>query len=334
MEVNKQGLTTSHVFRGSVNVQLLDAGAEKEGGVIVLHEGETVQTERSRGGGTGIVMRRISGDPKVFVRRMARTPKTLDLLDIVAGGNGAGHGRERGIDPTTGMEDPLFVPQRRDSDGKYHPVTWHKLIDGVFIAEGGAGPVVVDSAGHTFDGFTASRSNTTLRPFGSIWARAADVKLPRMDGREKEPECWVYALGRGQQFMPNNSGLLGLVSNMGITFNLEAMRTMYPTVRPARFRATAGVADAHGLTPPGIVQLADIWVLVDGRLKLSRTRLRPQDGAVKVDIALGPKDRFLTLVSTDSGNDRNFDWMVFGDPVLEMVVQDEPEAAPDRKETP
>ena len=167
--------------------------------------------------------------------------------------------------------------------GQYHPVTWHKLIDGVFVPDGGAGPVVVDSAGHMFGGF----AKTDGQLYGSIWSRAADVKANGRD-ENKDNNCWMYAMGRGEQFMPRNLGLLGLHANAGITFNLEAMRTMYPAVRPARFRATAGVAEAHGfaLCPDGR-KLADLWVLVDGQLKLSRTHLRPQDGAVNVDVELG-----------------------------------------------
>ncbi len=34
---------------------------------------------------------------------------------------------------------------------------------------------------------------------------------------------------------------------------------------------------------------------------------------------LGPSDRFLTLVSTDGGDGPEGDWIVFGDPVLQMV---------------
>ena len=62
--------------------------------------------------------------------------KILDLLDIVAGGNGTGHQRERGIDPGTGREDGLFVVAGHNGDGRYRPVALHKLIDGVFIPDG------------------------------------------------------------------------------------------------------------------------------------------------------------------------------------------------------
>ena len=65
--------------------------------------------------------------------------------------------------------------------------------------------------------------------------------------------------------------------------------------------------------------LADLWVFVDGRLKFKRTQLRPQDGVVKIDVELGQGDRFLTLVSTDGGNGISADWVVFGDPVVQMI---------------
>ena len=63
----------------------------------------------------------------------------------------------------------------------------------------------------------------------------------------------------------------------------------------------------------------DLWVFVDGRLKLHRMKLRPQDGPIPVDIELRPDDRFLTLVGTGDGTSQLWNWIVFGDPVLEMT---------------
>ena len=59
---------------------------------------------------------------------------------------------------------------------------------------------------------------------------------------------WVYSLGGGEQFMPKHRGLLCMHANAGITFNLEAIRKMYPGRRPVRFRAYAGVAKANTIT--------------------------------------------------------------------------------------
>jgi hypothetical protein len=66
----------------------------------------------------------------------------------------------------------------------------------------------------------------------------------------------------------------------------------------------------------------DLWVFVDGQPKLTRTKLRPADGAVSIDVELGPDDRFLTLVSTNVENTDVLTWIVFGNPVLEMGLEE------------
>ena len=266
-----------------MKVQPLDTKRGREVDAIVLHENGTVCMERSNGaGGPTITVRRAAIDPTTFVRRMAKAPKTLDLLDIVAGGNGLTGLRQRGLDATTGMEDPSFSTERRFGDGKYHLVTWHKLIDGVFTPSGKDGAVVVDSAGHTFAGFPSTARLTDT----SIWARAAEVTPEKWP---KNYRYWVYAMGSGRRYMPGNSGLLGLDTSMGITFDLQAVRAPYGGVRPGRFRATLAMADARSAGFTDGVQVADVWVLVDGRPRLSRLQLRPEDGLVPVDIELGPQ---------------------------------------------
>jgi hypothetical protein len=317
VEVNKGGTTTSHVFRGSVRVQMLGIDAGRKGGAIVLHENEAVRTERTAGGAS-VGMRRVSIDSQVFVRHVVQTPKPLDLLDIVAGGYGTIGRRERGISPATGLEDPFFVDEYRPTDGAYRPIVWHKLIDGVLTFRPGSEPTVLDSDGHTFDGFPRTYGGS----YGSIWARAPQVPP------ENRSNFWVYTtLGEGKQYMPEHRGLLCMNADAGITFNLEAMRETYPGTRPARFRAVAGAVPS-----PREEGLADIWVFVDGRVKLRRTPLRDKDGVVQVNVELGPRDRFLTLVTTASLAYRNpSKAVVFGDPVLERIVEESSNRQPRTK---
>ena len=317
VEVGKEGNTTSHVYRGSVELRVVVEGRREKGGAIQLTAGESARVEKGKGHGDA---RLITGDtvgtPPRFVRRIHEPPKVLDLLDIVAGGNGSGHRRERGIDPTTGMQDPSFVGNDRGGDRRYWPIAWHKLIDGVFVPDGGAGAVKLDSAGHTY-----ALPHTEGRVYGSIWARAADVSV---GDNLKNSRFWIYGIGRGGQFMPEGRGLLALCADVGITFDLEAIHQTYPEVVPSRFRAVAGLGDARPLSPTAD-GMADLWVFVDGRLEFHRANLRPQDGAVNVDVKLGLADRFLTLVSTDSTADKSCDWVVFGDPVLHMRPQNRKE---------
>jgi hypothetical protein len=309
VEVGSEGRTTSHVFRGSVRMQLVGgSGPERE---VVLHTNDSARAEKGGGAaGPRLVLHGVTVHPGDFVRRMAAVPKLLDLLDIVASGNGLGRRRERGIDAASGREDTVFVPSYRGGDRQYRPVAWHTFIDGVFVPDGGAGPVKLDSAGHVFDGFT----HTNGRTFGSIWARAADVRQP--EGAEN-PLYWMYIMGPGKQFMPDGRGLLGLHPNAGITFRLDAMRRAYAGAVPARFRTVVGMADAHRWAEnPDEVLRVDVWVFVDGRLKWNRSGLRAQDGPLPLRIDLGPSDRFLTLVSAAYRSVGG--WVVFGDPVLEL----------------
>jgi hypothetical protein len=312
VEVGPAGDTLSHVFRGSVSVRLV--GGHDRWQEVVLRENESARAEKGEGGGDGRLTRvGTTSHPPAFVRQLTALPKELDLLDIVAGGNGRGHRRERGIDPATGQEDPSFAVQKRLSDQQYHRVTWHRLIDGVFVpsARTGDRPVQLDSAGHTFDRFPW----VSGRSFGSIWARAAEVRQPEL---AKNNLYWVYALGRGEQFMPQRRGLLGMNSNAGITFDLETIRRSQPGVVPCRFRAVAGVAESQSGNP-SVHGAADIRIFVDGRLKFQRTDLRPRDRTLALDVALKPTDRFLTIVVTEGSDQINGDWVVFGGPVLETT---------------
>ena len=249
------------------------------------------------------------------MRQIDEPPKELDLLDIVAGGNGRGLRRGRGIDPIGGRPSSAFITEYRYGGGGYWSIGWNRLIDGVFVPDMYTGAVQLDSAGHVFKGFPGLSGAT----YGAI------VPCPADFSREQPAYDWTKDMGLCRQFMPQGRGLLSMHCNMGITFNLEAVRRAYPSVRPGRFRAVAGIGDGKPWHPAED-RVADLWVFVDGRLKLRRVHFSPQQGAVNVDVALGADDRFLTLASTDDGM-RNpggwatirFGWVVFGDPILEMV---------------
>jgi hypothetical protein len=63
---------------------------------------------------------------------------------------------------------------------------------------------------------------------------------------------------------------------------------------------------------------ADVWVFVDGKVRVERTNINSSSPPVTIDIPLSDSDRFLTLVSTDAGNGTYHDWIMFGDPRLEL----------------
>ena len=95
----------------------------------------------------------------------------------------------------------------------------------------------------------------------------------------------------------------------GITFDLKAIRKALGDRPFCRFRATAGKVRTL---------LAELWVFVDGRLMWSSGLIGASAGVSRVEVALQPSDRFLTLVCTEGGDGRTSDWAVFGDPVLDV----------------
>ena len=308
VEVNGSTAMLIQVFRGTVEVQPIQ-DEKPFGRAIQLNESESAQVKRDGEGKTLTIHRNVVA-PQAFVRQLPQPPRVIDLLDIVAGGDGRGHSRERGINPTNGMEEPMcvFKGDHYYSDGKYHRPPYFKLIDGVFIPDGSRGPVQLDSAGHTFN--LPKTLGLTPSP---IWARAAvDV---RPESLKKDTNHWSHCVTFGIDIMPDQRGLLAMHSNVGITFNLKAIRKAYGGQQFDRFRATAG-NDRN--TPP------DLWVFVDGRLAWKSLHINAKSGVQFVDVAIGPEDRFLTLVSTDGGSGViGGAWTVFGDPVLETAASEE-----------
>jgi hypothetical protein len=151
--------------------------------------------------------------------------------------------------------------------------------------------------------------------YGSLWSRAAELDDSQTPDQRKH---WIYLIGRCRELTPGNRGLLSFCPNVGITFDLEAVRSRNVGLRPARFRAVLGMGDVRPYYPSA-GNLADFWVFIDGKLKLRRAKLSPQDGAVKIEVEIGHDDRFLTLVSTNAEGSRSCDWVVLGDPTLQML---------------
>jgi hypothetical protein len=355
VEVSDSGETCSHVFRGSVQLQQrgVAEGEESLRNTIILHANEAASVkiqssdmQNNEGKSsvpvdskeTELALSRSMFNATAFVRRVPLPrPKDIDLLDIVAYGDGTGNQRECGIDPMTGLQDPTPAPNYRvpveSYPGKYHPVIGQSLIDGVFVPNGADGPVMLDSAGHTFNGFP----RTSGMAFSSIWSRAADLRIEIPQEKFYEyAGYWMHMIGKGDRYMPEQRGMLALHANVGITFSLEALRKTHPAIRPVRFRAVAAVLEvpaAIDTAHPDVIKgCADFWVLVDGRLMLKQMHVRSKNGLLPVNVAIGPNDRFLTIVVTDGGDGINRDWAIMGDPHLEIQPSTPEVVVPKAKE--
>ena len=306
VEVSKEGNTISHVFRGLVRLQVVAAEGKPVGVARVLHENESAQVEGPSGDRTIVVVPQAK--PAAFVREIPqKTIKTFDLVDVVAGGNGFSGRRGRGIDPTTGLVVDAR-PMRRGltGDHQYHRVRSLPFVDGVFIPDGGDGPVQVDSGGHTFEAFHKT-SNETV---GQVWAGPVVSVAP-------DPPDVVPTDLDGVDYASPGHGLLFLHANKGVTFDLEAIRQANRGCKLVRFRAVAG--NREEVSRQGEYVCADIWVLVDGQVRFQRRAINSTWGVFQIAIPIGEQARFLTLAATDGDNGIRWDWIMFGDPRLEIV---------------
>ena len=69
---------------------------------------------------------------------------------------------------------------------------------------------------------------------------------------------------------------------------------------------------------------ADLWVFVDGQERFKRKNINGYSGGASVAVPISDRNRYLTLVGTDGGNGIGGDWIIFGDPRLELLDTGKP----------
>lgn len=265
----------------------------------------------------------ISYNKHAFVRHINsktetvwRGEKTVDLADIVGGGNGLGTGQQGTcIDTTTGQwksesylsakSDTIRPGSRMQSDYLLHAVKTTPFIDGVFIPDNDQGPVAISTGGHLFDEFPDTS--------GLGWGGILYV----------EDMIWnhVIKLNNERYGIPGKPALF-MHGNAGITFDLAGIREAF-SGSLKEFTAVYGIADDYSDGKLGCPAYADFWVLVDGQVRFCKKGVQVHQGG-SISVALSEEDRFLTLVTTDGGqgspefeNRTSFnDWCIFGQPVL------------------
>jgi hypothetical protein len=230
----------------------------------------------------------------------------IKLADVVGGGNGTGTGTVgHGIDPSNGSTTPppMFTINQTNNTNSYH-LSSVNFVDGVFIPDGGAGAVTLDSAGHSYSGFPNTGSQS--------WDMIKDG--PFQNGGN--------SLG-GVNYASGGHSMIGFQANKGITFDLLEIAAQHPGLSPVSFTAVAGLTHFSSGLPYGT---ADWWVFVDGVL-VQNTSLSPGGVGYSINVALTSNSHFLTLVSTDGGDGFDIDQIIFGDPIVHLQSVPEPSSA-------
>ena len=300
VEVDQQGVhhlaRVPRLGQGASGFRRRSAGRRAE----VLHENQSARVEGARRAGRVIVLVP-SAKPADFVREIPRqTIKTLDLVDVVAGGDGFSGRRDAGIDPRNGRPTNVW-PKETSASRRWK------------IPSCGRDAV----CGWSLHSLQRRRSGATRfrRPYASLGFPRPKTRHPALSGLARNgtsARSWTASTTPRRAMR-----VLGLDANKGITFDLEAIRRANPDWKLVRFRAMGGNTEPK--SEQGEAVWADLWVFVDGQVRFQRREINRYSGGLPAVVPIKDGERFLTLVATDGGNTIWYDHTMFGDPRLEMV---------------
>ena len=285
------------------NAKIIDMGTEfgvlaEVGGNTQLHvlKGKTMLMTRGAG---KVNMEVGEGTAKIISDDIG------EISDIVGGGNGLGTGIiDMGINPISGMPSKAVVNHNGAVTNEYHPVPSNPYIDGVFVPNGRT-KQIISSRGHIFRECPISNGDWYISFHSAM--------------RQLDSQVTPDATASDSPYVP----CILQHANMGITYDLQAIRSLLPDVNIVRFRSKFGIG-AEVDRPCN----ADFWILVDGELRYKKTQVKEKKKYFSVDIELSEKDRFLTLVTTDGQDPEgrvyddyvistiDSDWCRFAEPVL------------------
>ena len=289
--ISPDGSDEIQVFKGKVQAQPQAASSVAP---LLLKEGQAAVST-----GQQIKLDPAGAQPQEFVRSLT-PPAFIDMVDLICGGDGSTHLRSGAIDQRTGASGnlaPMMGTGTVPSNYDYHRVPLLRVVDGCFVPNG---KNVVDSTQHSFD-FGATNGGTfyQIRAGGTFpWALTG--------------QTFTAVLG-GVDYAQPDHGLILLHPDVGITFDLAAIRRIHPGLKLADFRAVIGntcpiatrAISAHAI------------VLVDGVARANLPGLTRSDGAVNLRVSLADVDRFLTIAITDKRKFLASNWIILGDPRLE-----------------
>lgn len=328
MKVDFNGTSDVHMVKGSAS---LIPGTKGQTG-----QGQILSAGQARHVDANDAVQTIQLQDKEFVRDFLPERKaiwrgqSLDLADIVNGGCGLGTGTKgTGIDPLTGKPIVWAAGQDRFGQGVYTLVPSSPFIDGVFIPDGGDGPMTVSSAGHQCVDCPDTQAFFRYEILGcpSVIIDPNQYQDDALRAREEQlmitavekglPSRLMGLYGAKEKTGPDESSML-FHANVGMTFDVQPLRALLPGGKIVRFTTIFGIAEI--CPQPADV---DVTILVDGQLRYSRTDVTHSD-RVDIQIDLSETDRFLTLMVTESGSNTvnstnaTYDWGLFMNPRLEI----------------
>ncbi|AQT68075.1 FecR protein [Anaerohalosphaera lusitana] len=299
----EDGEAEAHVFKGEVSLRVgsdphdFERYMNLKGG----QAGKTVSGGRS--------LKSVRAQPNLFVRslpletRFALPGRKIDLADIVGGGNGFGTGQQDiVIDPGTGGLTGQYKFKNREPSVDYSPVPELSLVDGVFVPDGGTGPVLVSQQEHIFEN-APDTGGTYFQNISNGFELGTEGYYQRRD------------IVAGVKYGTESEPAISMHSNAGITFDLDAIRRSVPGKKLSRFTSLYGIA---GLPHETKGARAAFYVLVDGEQKFKAEGKHEDLAKGNISVALEDDDQFLTLITCDADGNKGNDWCVFALPAIEL----------------
>jgi hypothetical protein len=301
--VDDTGNTETHVIRGTVEVTPIAGGTTTR-----LTVDDAARVDFGANSTKKIVC--LAGN---FVQDVP----AIDLVDVIAGGNGTQRRSDSGIDVGTGKILPLPANRRAmtiagsqnvTGDRQFHRCPGRSMIGGVFVPHGGPTPDIIDPAGHQFN-FPTTDNHAYL----NFWP--LDItKLARGKGTRHD------VIGSGVigsiDYSAAGHRLLLLHANKGVSFDLNALRNAHSDRPFSHLQAVC--VNLYANDAPNGSKMSDrseFWVFVDGDLRSHRL-IHRTDPPFDVDVPIEPSAHYLTIAATDGGDGFDWDVVSLGDPRL------------------
>ena len=295
------GSSELHVVKGMVQLFAGTEGKTKNGQMVTQNLAVKYETSSNE-------IKDIKIEKKSFVRHINSKTKTIwrgqeqvDLADMIGGGDGFGSGKvgycvnilngniQSFVTPGNIAHKKLFFIEVPDS----------YFVDSIFLPDSSMGDVVVSTQMDIFKDCPDTSGWTNRPPTngGERIFSTDENKWPLMIDWER---C-------GTKDYP----AICMVSNSGITFDLEHIREGVPGANIVSFRTQIAFSSNVNISEAD----ASSYILIDGKpLYIDKqVTIKSKD----VYIPITEEDRFLTLVTTDNGNNKN-DWVLYGRPRLDI----------------
>jgi len=262
------------VFKGKVRAQPQAAGSVAP---LLLKEGQAAVST-----GHEIKLDPAGAQPQKFVRDLGAAPAGLDLVDLIAGGDGTTHRRGIAIDYRKHAVGVFAAGEAVTGDHQYHRVSGSLVVDGCFIPDGSKGPVEVNSLGQTH--LFPSSANCV---YDQIWTGG------QIPGSAKYGP--IQTVLGGIDYSLADHSILFMSSNGGMTIDLSAIRRLHPAYLLKRLQCIVGNNYAG-------TNLEDVYVLLGDKVVFEQRKFQSNHAPFTVDVPLDPGDRFLTFAVTDGGD--------------------------------